>query len=171
MAATWCNIDDVDFLNSIVARFRPAVAPVAIGIQSNVWMDPQGDVLLHYSRSRCEVYFGCWNEDTSPADYICKLVFEHAWAARGFSLEFSPYQIKEHKGGCVYVVQDSEWLEKETQRRLMYYSRWKTWDQRIYTHYFIPGHDNYYDIIASSFAEEIIPKSEAGDLVFLLDEY
>ena len=67
--------------------------------------------------------------------------------------------------------QESAWLEKETQQRLTYYPRWKTWDEKNYKHYYVHGHDNYYDIIAASFEEVIIPKEEAGDLIFLIEEY
>jgi hypothetical protein len=99
---------------------------IAIGIPLNLWQDPQGDVVLHYSREECLVYFGCWVEAGVPADYLGKLIFHNAWAVRGLCLEGSPYKTKEPLyRSSLLVVQDSKWLHEVSEQRLQYYPNGK----------------------------------------------
>ena len=142
-----------------------------IPIPLSEWKDPQGDVILKYSCKECIIYFGCWIASGIPADYICKLTFDNAWAVRGYRLEFIPYKIKENNyHSCILEIENSSWLKQVSEQRIKYYPNWQKWDKRNYRHFVIEGHDNYYDIIAVGYKEEIIPYSEAGELKRLIDE-
>jgi hypothetical protein len=143
---------------------------IAVPVPLKVWQDPQGDVVLHSSRGECNIYFGCWESAGEPADYICKLIFNHAWAVRGGSSEYLPYEHKEHHRTCIYEIVDSEWLRQKSERRSKSYPDWKKWDGKVYRHYLVGGHDNDYEIIAASFEEQVISRSEAGELARLCDE-
>lgn len=144
---------------------------IAVPIPLKIWQDPQGDVILHHTRDECFVYFGCWAKAGEPANYLGKLIFQNAWAVRGLRLEFIPYEIKEHKyHSCIYAINDSQWLTQMTAQRLRNYPDWKSWDTREYLHYVISGHDNYYDIIATEFHEQILAENEAGELARLIYE-
>lgn len=85
--------------------------------------------------------------------------------------EFLPYEIKDNKRSCIYEVIESDWVEQVTRQRLLEYPKWHDWNETVYKHFVVSGHDNYYDIIASSFEEVVVPKNEAGDLIFLIEEY
>ena len=147
------------------------ISEIVVPLPLKVWQDPQGDVILHYSREDCSVYFGCWAGAGEPAAYLCRLTFHHAWAVRGFCLEFLPYKIPEHKyRSCVYRVEGSTWLKQVSEQRHRNYPEWKSWDGREYLHYVVSGHDNYCDIIAAGFDEQIIPESEAGEMARLIHE-
>jgi hypothetical protein len=137
---------------------------IATPISLNIWQDPQSNVVLHHSCEECEVFFDCWMGAGEPADYLCKLIFHHAWAVRGIRLEGLPYQIKTHRRSCIYEIENSEWLKQVSEQRLRNYPEWKNWDENKYHHFVISGHDNYYDIIAADFEEQKISKDEAGDL-------
>jgi hypothetical protein len=142
---------------------------IAIPIPLNVWQDPQGNVVLHHSREECEVFFGCWKETGEPADYLCKLTFRGATAVRGLCLDDLPYQIKEHRRSCIYEVKNSIWLEQVKEQWLNRYPE-SNWDTAKDRHFFISGHDNYYDILATDFEEQKIPEDEAGELAKLIRE-
>jgi|SRR5215831_6002629 len=144
---------------------------VASAIALTVWQDPQGDVVLRYDREQCLVYFACWIDAGVPADYLCRLTFHHAWAVRAFRLETLPYETREpHYRSSIFVVDDSCWLREVSEQRLRSYPNWKHWDRREYQHYVVKGHDNYYDVVASSFEETTVPETEAGDLARLVLE-
>src|SRR3712207_6870595 len=60
------------------------------------WRDWSSDVCSSdLSRDDCLIYFGCWAETGEPADFICKLTFQDAWAVQGYRLEYMPYQVVE----------------------------------------------------------------------------
>jgi hypothetical protein len=146
-------------------------AEIAIAIPLKVWQDPQGNVVLRYSREECLLFFGCRTEAGDPADYLCQLKFHHAWAVRGLRLEYLPYRIKDHKyHSRILLVENSQWLRQVSQQRVENYPEWRTWDTREYLHYVVAGHDNYYDIIATGFDELIVPENEAGELATLIHE-
>jgi hypothetical protein len=141
----------------------------ATAIPLNAWQDPQGDVVLRYSRERCHIYFGCWVDAGTPADYLCELTFHNAWAARGLCLEGAPYKTNPHSyHSFILVVEESRWLQQLAAQRLEYYPRWKSWDTREYLHYVVEGHDNYYDIVATGFDEAIVFEADAGELTALI---
>ena len=136
-----------------------------------MWQDPLGDVVLRYSLEECFIYFGCWISPGEPADYLGKLTFHDAWAVRGFHFEFLPYEVEElNYHSKILVVKDSQWLMQLSERRLSLYPEWKNWDKREYRHYVVSGHDNYYDIIATRFDEQIVPEGEAGEMARLIYE-
>ena len=144
---------------------------IAVAIPLKLWQDPQGNVVLRYSRETCLMYFGCWTDAGEPADYLGQLTFHNAWAIRGLRLESHSYKIKRHEyHSNILVVENSEWLPQVTEQRLKNYPEWKTWDTRKYFHYVVSGHDNYYDIIATGFEENIVPENEAGELAKLIHE-
>ncbi len=143
---------------------------IAVPVPLKVWQDPQGDVVLHSSHEGCTVYFGCWEVPGEPADYICKLTFNHAWAVRGVDSEYLPYEYKEHHRSCIYEIEDSEWLKQNIEQRSKSYPEWKEWDNRTYHHYVVSGHDNYFEVVAASFEEQVVLRSEAGELARLCDE-
>lgn len=143
---------------------------IAAPIPLKVWQDPQCDVVLHAGRDGCAVYFGCWAIAGEPADYICKLTFTHGWAVRGYNSEFLPYERGGCSRSCIYEIENSEWLRQETTQREKNYPEWKEWDKKSYHHYVVSGHDNYYEIIAASFDEQIILRADAGEMARLIDE-
>jgi hypothetical protein len=101
--------------------------------------------------------------------YICKLTFHYALAVRGLRLDDLPYEIKEHKRFCIFEVENSVWLEQVRKQCLNRYPE-SNWDEAKYRHFFISGHDNYYDIIATDFEEQKIPEDGAGELIKLIRE-
>lgn len=144
---------------------------VAVAVPLKVWQDPQGNVVLNASREDCAVYFGCWIEAGIPANYLCRLRFQNAWAVRGFSLGTPPYKIEEiDYRSRIYYVENSRLLKEAVQQRTRDYPQWLSWDRKTYRHYVVSGHDNYFDIIASEFTEEIIQRGEAGTLTYLIDQ-
>ena len=144
---------------------------IGIAIPLNVWQDPQGNVVLRYSREECLIYFGCWTDAGSPADYLGQLTFHHAWAVRGLRLEWHGYEIAEHKyHSSILSIQNSKWLSQLTEQRLHAYPNWKRWDTREYLHYVVSGHDNYYELIATGFEESIVSQAHAGELAYLIDQ-
>ena len=144
---------------------------LAVPIPLKVWQDPQGDVVLHHSRECCTVSFACWDAAGEPADHICQLNFHHAWVVRGVNSEYLPYEGPEHhQHSCIYEIEDSVWLKQESEERGKTYPEWREWDSRLYHHYVVRGHDNYVEVIASSFEEGVVSRSEAGELARLMDE-
>lgn len=142
-----------------------------IEIPLKVWQDPQGDVVLHYSRSNCFVYFGCWISAGEPADYICKLTFYNTSAVKCFKFEYTPYENREFKyHSKISIIENSQWLKRVSEQRLEYHPDGKMWKDKDRQHYVVSGHDNYYDIIASGFEEQIISQNDAGELKRLIDE-
>jgi hypothetical protein len=141
-----------------------------VTIPLKVWQDPQGDVVLHVSCKDCTVYFGCWMASGEPAEHLCKLTFEHAWATRSFSSEFTPYKTNSAERSCIYEIENSTWLNDLSAERLENYPRWREWDKDTYHHYMVIGHDNYIEIIAASFTESMLSYNEAGELRRLIDE-
>jgi hypothetical protein len=142
----------------------------AVPLPLKVWQDPQGDVVLYSSREGCNVSFGCWEAAGEPAEYICKLSFNHAWAVRGINSEYLPYEYEANHRSCIYKIEDSLWLKNETEQRSKSYPEWREWDSRLYHHYVVSGHDNYVEVIAASFEEQVMSRSEAGELARLIDE-
>lgn len=129
-------------------------AEIAVPIPLAVWQDPQGNLTLNHTDGLCEVLFDCWDESGEPADYSCSIKFQQAWAVRGVCMESTPYKYKEHLRSCIYEIENSLWLDELSKMRVAYYPEWKDWDKRIYKHFLVTGHDNYYEIIATGFDEE-----------------
>src|SRR5689334_18467740 len=127
---------------------------IAVPISLQVWQDPQGDVVLKYSRSECSISFGCWMNTGEPADYICELVFDQAWAVRGYRSEYLPYQLKQGLSQSnIYEVENSNWLQQASEQRARSYPNWRNWDKKVYHHYVVQGHENYYELLAGGFTE------------------
>lgn len=129
---------------------------IAVAIPLKVWQDPQGNPLLIFSEHLCEIFVGCWEDVGTPADYICKIAFNSAWAGRSFTLEFLSYEIKEDKHSAIFEVINSNWLKESSQFRLKYYPEWKNWDEKIYRHFVVQGHDKFVEILAESYEVETI---------------
>jgi hypothetical protein len=144
---------------------------LAIPIPLEVWQDPQGDVILRHSRSECKIYFGCWLSAGEPSNNICELVFDSAWAVRGCSSEYLPYR-HEQTGtrSDIYEVENSTWLKQASKQRAESYTNWRTLDKKVYHHYVVQGHDNYYEILAAGYTERRLAYAEAGELARLVDE-
>jgi hypothetical protein len=141
---------------------------IANPISLSVWQDPQGDVVIQYGSRDCFVFLGCWTQSGEPADYLCKLTFRDAWALRGLQLENFPYRVEEHRQSCIYEVENSAWLKQVSEQRLGNYPEWRTWDERKYKHFVVSGHDNYFDIVATDFDEQLVLNVEAGGMKGLL---
>jgi len=84
--------------------------------------------------------------------------------------EYLPYERQKHQRSCIYEIEDSAWLKHESEQRSESYPEWRKRDSRIYHHYVVSGHDNYVEVLAASFEEQVVPRSEAGELVKLIDE-
>jgi len=143
----------------------------AVPIPLHAWQDPQGDVVLKQSQLGCCIYFGCWADAGEPADYICELRFDQAWAIRGICSEYLPYQHGEgHSRSDIYKIENSIWLKQASEQRAKSYPNWRNRDKSSYHHYVVEGHDYYYEIIAAGYTERQIPYAEAGELKRLVDE-
>ena len=140
----------------------------AVAIPLKVWQDPQSNPLLIFSQSIRVVYIGCWTDAGVPADYICKITFNAGWASRFYAIKHLPYEIKEFHRSSIYEIKDSDWVKKSSEQRLECYSEWKTWDKRTYHHFVVSGHDNYIEVIAEAFTEEIISIENAKEILPLL---
>jgi hypothetical protein len=138
---------------------------IAETVPLKVWKDPQGNPLLISSENILDVYFGCWDDAGMPADYICKITFNFGWASRSYGIENLPYEIKEFSRSSIYEVINSKWLTESSERRLQCYPEWKTWDKKTYHHFVVSGHNNYAEVLAESFSEEIIPIENAKELL------
>ncbi len=138
---------------------------IAIPIPLKVWQDPQGNPLLIYSEHNCEVYFGCWDKTGEPAEFICRISFDSAWASKSCGLEFLRYQINEHTRSSILEIENSKWLKELTEYRLKCYPEWKTWDKTTYHHFVIQGHDEFVEILAKSYKEESISIEDAKNLL------
>ena len=129
---------------------------IAVAIPLKVWQDPQGNPLLINSERRCEIFFGCWEEAGTPANYICRIEFNSAWAIRSYGIEYLPYEIKEQKHSAIFEIENSKWLKESSDYRLKSYPEWKNWDKKIYHHFVVQGHDEFVEVLAESYKEETI---------------
>lgn len=144
---------------------------IAVPIPLQLWQDPQGDLVLKHCRSGCSVYFGCWVNAGEPAGYIGEIRFDHAWAVRGYDSEYLPYKIgPEQTRSHIFEIVGSIWLKQASEQRERSYPNWREWDEKTYHHYVLQGHDNYYEILAASYAERQIRSEEAGEFKRLVDE-
>lgn len=135
----------------------------AVEVPLGVWPDPQGNPLLLISERLTLVFLGCWDASAEPANYACRLAFEHGWASRAMKVEFLPYQINATGTSPLYEVIDSSYLGEATAWRSRVYPEWKNWDTKAYRHFVVSGHDTYVEIIAKSFREDRIPIAEAAE--------
>jgi len=144
---------------------------IGIAIPLNVWQDPQGDVVLLHSREHCIIFFGCWSDDATPADYIGKLTFQRAWAVRGVRVEWHGYHIASNNyRSSILSIENSRWLSQLTEQRRHLYPNWGARNAGEYLHYVVSGHDNYYEIIAMGFEETTVSLADAGELAYLIDQ-
>jgi hypothetical protein len=151
------------------------ISDKALIIPLDLWQDPIGDVVLHASERSTSVYFGCWDEEGEPADYLAKLTFEHCKASRFFHGEFLPYtKVGELTKSFILQVENSTWLKELLDREMSLYPNKKnvayTWDNKPYVHYVIQGHDVYVEAIASNYLVEKVDRENAGELARLIDE-
>lgn len=138
---------------------------IAVAIPLKVWQDPQGNPLLIYSERSCEIFVGCWEEAGTPANYICKITFNFAWASRSYGIEYLPYEIKEHKRSAIFDITNSKWFKESSDYRLKCHPEWKTWDKKIYHHFVVQGHDEFVEVLAESYNEEAILLEEAAKVL------
>jgi hypothetical protein len=137
----------------------------ATQVPLSVWPDPQGNPLLIVSEYRTLVYLGCWEASAVPADYVCRLAFEHGWASRSMNVEFLPYKTIGTGTSPVYEVTNSAYLRDASKWRSTVYDKWKTWDTAAYRHFVISGHDIYVEVIAKNFFEERIPVGDVKEIL------
>jgi hypothetical protein len=133
-------------------------------IPLEIWQDPQSDVILIFSERECSVYFGCWSAAGEAADFIGRLSFQRASAARSFSREFLPYSLPKHEHhSFILSVADSEFIREHIAYRQKHYpdSRVNPHDR---VHYAVAGHDIYHEILADSFTAMKIPNQEIVDV-------
>ena len=138
-----------------------------------VWQDPQGDVVLQISEHECCVYFGCWDENGEPADFLAKLTFD-CKEAKYIKSDFVPYKRNNlNSHSYILVVESSSWLndhiERIIKRSPQVKNPEKTWNDKPLKHYIIQGHDVYVELIASGYILEKIPSQEAGHFKYLID--
>ncbi|MES9685211.1 hypothetical protein CN514_05985 [Bacillus sp. AFS001701] len=141
----------------------------AIQIPLEVWQNPQGDVILNISERDCHVFFGCWDEDSNPADYIAKVTFNNCWSANYIHSEYVDYEyeLKNHRSYILKVL-NSRWLEELYTKQLRLYSRSKI--NKDYNHYVVRGHDVCVEVIAREFIIEKLNKEQAGENFRLSEE-
>jgi hypothetical protein len=138
-------------------------------IPLEVWQDPQGDVILNISERECNAYFGCWNEDSTPADYIAKISFIGCKSSIFSRSEFLDYDYEHLYHSYILRVLNSKWLEAQINKdnKLYPHNRKLIND---YNHYVIKGHDVFIEVIARDFILEKINKENAGEYARLSDE-
>lgn len=141
----------------------------ATQIPLEVWQDPQGDVILNVSERQCNVYFGCWNDDSTPANYIAKITFESCVATKYMHSEFVEYKVDEHiYSSYIFKVLNSSWLNEITIQKKTRYPNSHYADD--YSHYVVKGHDVMVEVIAKGFSLERQSREQAGEYVRLIDE-
>ncbi|WP_127534384.1 hypothetical protein [Paenibacillus kobensis] len=138
-------------------------------IPLEVWQNPQGDVILKVSERECHVYFGCWDEESNPADYIAKLTFQNCSAAKYTHDEHLPYKIVGQRyHSCILIVEHSRWLNERMARKQKFYSN--SLPSHDYKHFVVHGHEVIVEVIAKDFTLERISKEQAGEFARLIDE-
>lgn len=147
----------------------------AFQIPIDVWQDPQGDIVLNTSGRECVVFFGCWDKQGDPTNYLSKISFKNCWASRFTHSQYLPYKIYGDKAhSYILKIENSTWLRcLINEKREVYPDGVQiglSWDKKEYIHFVVHGHDAYIDIIATDFIMEIIPRECAGELVRLIDE-
>jgi hypothetical protein len=135
----------------------------ATAIPIKIWPDPQGDIVLIYSEQECSVFFGCWITSGEPADYICQLSFHRAAAVRSFPREFLPYRYPpDASRPCILRIPDSDMLRELVTYRQRHYPQFP-FDPSQHSHFVVPGHDIYHEILATGFSETTMPALELTD--------
>jgi len=135
----------------------------AIIIPLEVWQDPQGDVILVYSEWECSVYFSCWTTSGEPADFICQLSFQYAFAVRSFARKYLPYRIPQPSGhSFILRVPDSDLVREHITYRLHHYSDSPPQHSDL-KHYVVVGGDIYHEILANGFTAATILKKDVTD--------
>jgi len=152
---------------------RESLEEIANEIPLEVWQDPQGDVVLQISEHECFVYFGCWDENGEPADFLAKLTFD-CKEAKYIKSDFVPYKRNNlHNHSCIFIVENSLWLnnyiERKIKRNPLVKNPEKTWDDKSLKHYIIQGHDIYVELISSGYILEKIPSQESGYFKYFID--
>lgn len=145
------------------------MAEKAIEIPLEVWQDPQGDVILNVSERECIVYFGCWNEDSSPADYIGKITFNGCWSTNFTHAEYIEFEHEHSHHSYILSVIDSQWLKTLVMKHKRLYPN-SNKEQIGYKHYVVRGHDVYAEVIALDFSLEKLNREQAGEYARLIDE-
>ncbi|GIP39021.1 hypothetical protein J31TS4_23010 [Paenibacillus sp. J31TS4] len=116
------------------------------------------------------IYFGCWNEDSTPADFIAKITFEDCWATKSIHSEYLEYKVEEYKHrSYILKVENSVWLSELNNKKKELYPNSHT-DHLNYCHYVINGHDVYVEVIAKDFVLKRISREQAGHYAWLIDE-
>ncbi|HZG81786.1 MAG TPA: hypothetical protein VEZ13_13540 [Brevibacillus sp.] len=143
---------------------------LAIPIKLDVWQDPQGDIILHSSGRDCFVYFGCWDDESNPCDYIARISFNGCIASKYIHSQFLNYKVEEHNfHSYILSIQNSSWVKQVAENEKRIYGD-RAIDYSLYLHYVVQGHDVYVEIIAKEFTLTKIYRHEAGDIVRLIDE-
>lgn len=126
----------------------------AKAIPLSKWQDPLLDVVLHFSETRCEVYFRCWDEDGNPLENtIGKLTFPGTWGVRSVRSEVCPH-LDAIEGACILEVQNSLW-PKEV-HKYFYTDFAKQYLRDNARHFIVKGHDIFHEILAEGFQEEYL---------------
>ncbi|KRE70877.1 hypothetical protein [Paenibacillus sp. Soil750] len=141
----------------------------AIQIPLEVWQDPQGDVILNVSENECNVYFGCWNDDSTPADYIAKIIFNGCWSTNYTNAEYIEYDYELLHHSYILKVIDSQLLKGMLAKHKRLYPTSKTKNDD-YNHYVVAGHDVYIEVIALDFCLVRLNREQAGEYTRLIDE-
>lgn len=135
----------------------------AESIPLEFWQAPQSDVILIYGESECSIYFSCWQDRATPADYLGHLSFDGASAVRSFPREFTPYQAINPLRSSVLRVPDSDLAKNHIEYRKRAYPQWPIKNETNLSHYVVVGHDIYHEILAASFTANRIPKNQVTD--------
>ncbi len=147
---------------------RESLEEITNEISLEVWQDPQGDVVLQISERECFVYFGCWDENGEPADFLAKLTFD-CKEAKYIKSNFVPYKRNNsHNNSCILSVENSLWLNDYIERKTEHNTE-KTLDDKLLKYYIIQGHDVYVELISSGYILEKIPSQKAEYFKYLID--
>jgi hypothetical protein len=64
-----------------------------------------------------------------PAEFICRLQFDHAWMVRGYRSEYLTYQVEQGPPPSgFYRIENSTGLPQACEQRLKNYPEWRNWD-------------------------------------------
>lgn len=132
-----------------------------VQIPLEIWQDPVGDVLLIYSERECSVYFSCWTEAATPANFIGHLIFERAHGVRSFPREYLPYSSPAGDAkSWVMQVFGSEFIEEYLAYRKRHYPTGPVTEP---SHFVVHGHDIYHEILADRFDVTTVSRNGLTD--------
>ncbi len=113
--------------------------------------------------------FGCWNEDSTPADYIGQITFNNCWTTNFTHAEFIEYVYGHTHHSYILSVLDSHWLNSLVMKnKRLYPNSILESGYKDYKHIVVIGHDVYVEVIAKDFTLKKLNREQAGEYAKLM---